>query len=369
MLELRWSGAPLQKLPFTQVISGKRETSCAVSRAQEEEQGAHVSVTIPTLSVCSGKDCVLGGLVNGVSANILVDTGAATTVLSKDMWERSKKQGATLQGITNRKLVGVQGTPLHLYGGTCIQLELPPEKFQVNVVVADTPTADVILGRDFLRGQKCTIEMKESRDILHVQSRGQSVALAQDGTVDSLNVILQESVVVPPCSEMEVMARTPDVAKQKTWIVQGRESKRCAVMVARALVEPEENLIPVRLLNPRDVEVSVSRGTILAELESVPETQSISAISQDCESEPSPEHRRKLWEMVEGAEQSLTEEEKSQLFALLLEYHMLFATGDDDLGRTAKVQHRIDTANSPPIRQSVRRMPQFCRQEAFSMTC
>ncbi len=68
--------------------------------------------------------------------------------------------------------------------------------------------------------------------------------------------------------------------------------------------------------------------------------------------------------MVEGAEQSLSHEEKAQLFALLLEYHTLLATGDDDLGRTAKVQHKIDTANSPPIRQSVWRMPQLRRQEA-----
>jgi len=68
--------------------------------------------------------------------------------------------------------------------------------------------------------------------------------------------------------------------------------------------------------------------------------------------------------MVEDAEQSLSEEEKAQLFALLLQYHTLFATGDEDLGRTAKVQHRIDTGNAPPVRQSVRRMPQLRRKEA-----
>ena len=68
--------------------------------------------------------------------------------------------------------------------------------------------------------------------------------------------------------------------------------------------------------------------------------------------------------MVEGAEQLLSEEEKAQLFALLLQYHTFFATGDEDLGRTARVQHRIDTGDAPPIRQSVRRMPQLRRQEA-----
>ncbi len=232
---------------------------------------------------------------------------------------------------------------------------------------ADTPIADVILGHDFLRRQRCDIEMKDSSDILHVQSHGQSVAIARNKTVDSacgFNVILQESVVVPPCSEIEVMDCTSDIAKQKTWILQGKESKQCAVMVGRALVEPEGNQIPVHLLNPRDVEFPVSKGTTLAELESIPEGHAISALSQEFEIEPSPEHRRKLWEMVEGAKQSLSHEEKAKLFALLLEYHTLLATGDDDLGLTAKVQHKIDTANSLPIHQSVRRMLQLRRQEA-----
>ncbi len=120
---------------------------------------------------------------------------------------------------------------------------------------------------------------------------------------------------MPPCREVEVMGRAPDAAMQKTWIVQGKKSKRCAAMVARALVEPEGNQIPVRLLNSRDVEVS---GTI-------PESYTISVVSQEPESESSDEHRRKLWEMVEEAEQSLIEGEKAQLFALLLEYHTLFS--------------------------------------------
>ena len=161
-----------------------------------------------------------------------------------------------------------------------------------------------------------------------------------------------------------MLGRIPAAATQKTWLVQGKQSKRCAAMVARALVEPEGNQIPLRLLNPRDVEVPISKGTILAELERVPEQSTISAVSQQTESEPSEEHRRRLCEMVDDAGQSLSEEEKAQLFALLLEYHTLFATGDEDLGHTARVQHKIDTGETPPIRQGVRRMPPLRRQEA-----
>ena len=104
-------------VPHQRCIAHHREmgtTSCVVSQMQEDNQQVHVSVIIPTLSMCSGRDCMMNGLVNGVSANILVDTGAATTVLSRDMWDRSKERDAQLQGIADWKLVGVQGTPLHL---------------------------------------------------------------------------------------------------------------------------------------------------------------------------------------------------------------------------------------------------------------
>ena len=157
---------------------------------------------------------------------------------------------AQLRCVADRQLVSVQGTPLHLHGSASIQLELLPETFNITAVVADTPTADVILGQDFLRRQNCTIEMKDSNDILHIKSRSQSIALVQSQSPcisATLNVVCQEAIVVPPCSEIEMMARTPDSAMKRTWLVEGTPADRCAAIVARALVKPEGNQVPVRL--------------------------------------------------------------------------------------------------------------------------
>ena len=106
-----------------------------MSQAPEGEHQAHVSTIIPTLAVTSGKDCVLEGLVNGVPTSILVDTGAATSVLNKDLWDKAKGSGPELKGVAGRKLVGVQGNPLNLYGSAHV---LASEKFPVDVMVAKT---------------------------------------------------------------------------------------------------------------------------------------------------------------------------------------------------------------------------------------
>ena len=57
-----------------------------MSRAGEGEQKAHVSQTnIPTFSVDSESDYVVEGRVNGYPVNILIDTGAAATIVSSDV--------------------------------------------------------------------------------------------------------------------------------------------------------------------------------------------------------------------------------------------------------------------------------------------
>ena len=53
-------------------------------------------MNVPTLSVLSGKDCVVAGQIHGAPASILVDTGAAITMLYKCMWDHAKEDGAQL---------------------------------------------------------------------------------------------------------------------------------------------------------------------------------------------------------------------------------------------------------------------------------
>ena len=66
-----------------------------------------------------------------------------------------------------------------------------------------------------------------------------------------------------------------------------------------------------------------------------------------------------------GACRTVTHEgAEHQLYALLLENHSLFAIGEQDIGYTSKVQHKIDTGTNRPIQQSVRHVPQMRCQEA-----
>ena len=91
---------------------------------------------ITTVTIEAEQDCMLKGWVNGIQANVLIDTGAAAMLISKELWDRcgGKMQ---LESAEGRKLIGVQGTPLTLHGTAQISLELHGEPFSVRVLVVD----------------------------------------------------------------------------------------------------------------------------------------------------------------------------------------------------------------------------------------
>ena len=169
---------------MSQAFEGKPEAQPGNDLGNDNGQengsgtGQREQTTITAVTINTEADCMLKGCVNGVSASILVDTGAAATILSKKLWNRTGCK-TPLTSSDGQKLVSVQGIPLHLHGGTQIELQLKDELFSVRVMVADTLTTgvDVILGRDFLRDHRCTIEMGEKRDTLHFKDRSISFIL------------------------------------------------------------------------------------------------------------------------------------------------------------------------------------------------
>lgn len=59
----------------------------------------------------------------------------------------------------------------------------------------------------------------------------------------------------------------------------------------------------------------------------------------------------------------LSPEQHAQLEALLIKYHSVFATSDEDYGRTSVVQHQINTGQAPPVRERYRQIPPHLYQD------
>ena len=108
--------------------------------------------------------------VGGVKVSYLVDTGAAVTLLRKDTWDRVCGVSATpdLSPCPALGLVGVDGTALHIHGSAAIEIHLCGTRVLTDVVVVSPLTSEGILGLDFLRRQKASIDFSTERVRLRV---------------------------------------------------------------------------------------------------------------------------------------------------------------------------------------------------------
>ena len=224
-----------------------------------------------------------------------------------------------------------------------LNIVLEQQQFNANFLVADSLTTEAILGRDFLRDNHCVIDVGKS--LIKFENAGITLNLmgsAHNSQIAHVSVIVDATLQVPGCSEIDIMAKVPSVAKGGSWIVESIPAKNNAVMVTRTLVSPCNQMVPVRVLNPRPERITVSKGTTIATMEAV---AVVAATSED----QSTQKQQLLTKMVQQIGDHVSSIQREQLLQLLLEFSDIFAAHPNDLGHTNVVTHHIDTGNAHPI--------------------
>ena len=104
--------------------TGKLDTLYAKDQAYEgKETMVHVEKRLYSLAVNPAISKFIVVLVRGSPVQFMLDTGAAVSLVRRDVWDRLG--GASLFGLSpwrGRHLVGVEGSTVPLYGMTRLQL-------------------------------------------------------------------------------------------------------------------------------------------------------------------------------------------------------------------------------------------------------
>eukprot|EP00731_Ephydatia_muelleri_P038807 Em0919g2a len=172
--------------------------------------------------------------------------------------------------------------------------------FMVTCIVTDDITIEAILGLDFLEANSCVIDCGQK--VLTFPSQKLSIPFLSKTTTEqgvaTVGLVLKEKTVVPAGSEMEVMVKIAGPVTNGTWFV-GHKSATCnGVMVANAVVSPSSNVVPVRILNPRDEMVVLKKGTQIASMELLEQDPVINISTVMKNAEVSLECQNILWDLV-----------------------------------------------------------------------
>ncbi|CAC5389238.1 unnamed protein product [Mytilus coruscus] len=136
------------------------------------------------------------------------------------------------------------------------------------------------------------------------------------------------------------------------------QKKETELNKTRGILDPDQEDIRVQLINFREEPVTVHAKEHIGVCESYYEMPAVGVCNhigtEGTRSEKLPSH---IEDLFNRSIVHLQEKEKQQLKELLQLYSDVFAKSADALGRTNRVQHRINTGTALPKRQAPRRLP------------
>lgn len=300
---------------------------------------------------------------NGMPVKFLIDTGAAVTLVTKHLWDQGVDPRPSVDKWDAKPLIGVDGTPLNVYGRATVEIVIGKKSFQQSVVIVDKMTTDAILGSDFLESHGCIIDT--NLQLLFIQEGNVTIPFIgahrhHEADSQSINsVSLSRSITLPPRSKLEVMVDVTGETEGRTCMVQGNPAIKVPLLVARELVNPTRGQVPVSLVNPGIETINMKKGTVIGTIEKLDNFEIFSV--RDAGDTSMLELREgdvkdQLLQDLIGKSQ-LSRKESFQLLQVLRKYANVFSGDKYELGRTNLTQHNIPTGSARPIRQSLRRLP------------
>jgi hypothetical protein len=335
------------------------------------------------------------GSVQGIDVNVTVDTGATTTLISNEVYNKipDEIKPAVVQLLTRTHITTADGAELKHRGVAMFDLCLGPVAMKKSFLIADIKD-DVLLGADVIQKDvrgPADILLSEGKMLL----RGQAVPIHQvvhTKVSQARNVRAADHYIIPPMSEKLVDVLLENLSSvdhgDDVLLLESDDNlpEKCQVVMASTLVDASRSAtVKVRLMNPFDSPVSIKQDTVLGTAEGGCEvqgtlfhadgsagllhngrekvriTQSSSIPNQlpnSLHEEDAPVllplHLQELYDAVCASKSS---EERELIARLLTEYSDVFFISDDDLGLTHLTEHAIITGDAAPVKQAPRRVP------------
>ena len=294
------------------------------------------------------KTMLIEAKINGYSRLCVVDTGASVSLLAKDEWDK-------LKGVDDKLFPSdivaeaANNSPIGILGKSSLTVQLNEHTVgKYDFYVANDISSEIILGLDWLLSIQAVIDT--SSLVISFES-GQLPIYVRDTSISDASVVtLCDDIVIPGKHEIIQRARIKNPSLEQSLLEPNYELTSKGVLVARVIVKPKEQIVPVQIINPGEDPIKLYKGTNIGSLELIETDDPILE-----------EASEKQTNNISFELSHLDEKERNQLNNMLQEYQSSFARDLSELGSTSVVKHRIETGTASPIKQLPRRLPNALR--------
>lgn len=163
---------------------------------------------ITITQVCNVNSLTVEGTLNNQTCSFTVDTGASWTIVRPELLKRT----VTWKGhFPTCRLQTATGQPVSVLGGTDVEINIGDRAYTQSVLIANI-TDDCILGLDFLKNQRCVLDI--AKGVLRFPD--QEVCL-QGSHPCSLYCL--KDTMLPPRSENVVTVKFPKTMKSNKCVI------------------------------------------------------------------------------------------------------------------------------------------------------
>ena len=194
----------------------------------------------PTLSV--------PGRLEGRQCRVICDTGAAVTVVSKELWLKlGRGMGETSQ---KQQLVYADGSPESATYVEGVKIQLGKHEFVWNVYVAGIAD-EILLGADFLTEHAAVIDLQQLRITLTPQGKGVAeVKLRRKTSFQPKHITRITCELHPPVAEVEQLEFNPFPLKTESG----------QTLIAASSIAKGGKVMQIMVVNDSDQMITVGKG-------------------------------------------------------------------------------------------------------------
>jgi len=288
----------------------------------------------------------LDATIKGRPIQCLLDTGSDLTLAP---YEFVKKHKCKLRPTMLKALQAANGTDIIIEGETVIPLHVAGRRVNTTALVSKD-LAETILGIDWLQEHQCEWDFINGRVKFN---QGDWIQLKHLQRQLCRRLYVKDDVLLQPKQQTVVPARATLIRPQWKPPISMIESSRLrpGVYIGRTLIPPQHDQAKVCVLNTSDKPQLLVKDTCLGNLQ-VPH-----AIETTAPEQKAAETDTVIPSLMSKLPNELDESQRSKVKDLLGKFEDIFSKNEFDVGRTHLVEYHIDTGDSRPIRQPLRRQP------------